>query len=223
MGGTTTSISRRSADRPKRNSLLGEPTIRQIEAHLKRREKRRDDLFDASRALRRRAQGIMGRIHEGRPVGVEIAGLARSARTLAQRVRGEAGSDRGLAHDALQESAEAILLDCVVRGATFPSPKSLGLGPEEYLGGLGDLVGEMRRLTLSALSEGNVPLAREHLREMESVFRALLRFEGPRAIIALKPKQDAARSILEKTRGDVALAEVLSRAGVRSQLPGDTG
>lgn len=159
----------------------------------------------------------MARIHEGRGVHDEIVGLARSARALAERAHGEAGGDRGLAHDALQESAEAILLDCVVRGATFPSPRDLGLGPEEYLSGLGDLVGEMRRLTLSALSTGKLEDAEERLREMESVFRTLLRFEGPRAIISLKPKQDAARSILEKTRGDVALAQVLARAGVRTR------
>ncbi|MCI4357665.1 MAG: hypothetical protein L3J95_04775 [Thermoplasmata archaeon] len=217
MGGTTTSTSRRSADRSARGSLLGEPTVREIESHLKRREQRRDDLFEASRSLRREAQGIMGRIHEGRRVDDEIVTLARTARALAERVRGDGGGDRGLAHDALQESVEAILLDCVVRGSSFPSPKELGIGPEEYLGGLGDLVGEMRRLALTALSEGKLPGAREHLREMESVFRSLLRFEGPRAIVSLKPKQDAARAILEKTRGDVALAEVLARAGVRSR------
>ncbi|HEV2166369.1 MAG TPA: hypothetical protein VGS23_05265 [Thermoplasmata archaeon] len=209
------STSRRSADPRGRGPLLEEPTVREIETHLKRRERRRDDLFDESRRVRRQAQGIMARIHEGRGVRREITGLARSARALAERARAEPGGDRALAHDALQESAEAILLDCVVRGATFPPPSELGLGPEEYLSGLGDLVGEMRRLTLSDLAAGRLDDAEEHLREMESVFRTLLRFEGPRAIISLKPKQDAARAILEKTRGDAALARVLDRAGVR--------
>jgi predicted translin family RNA/ssDNA-binding protein len=50
-----------------------------------------------------------------------------------------------------------------------------------------------------------------------------LRFEGPRSIISLKPKQDAARSLVEKTRGDVALAEVLHRAGAgRASTEGRT-
>lgn len=214
------STSRRSADRSAPAALLGEPAIREIETHLKRRERRREAIHDASRRLRREAQGIMARIHEGRRVDGEIATLARSARSLAARLQGESGGDRGLAHDALQESAEAILLDCVVRAAPFPSPKELGLAPEEYLGGLGDLVGEMRRLALTALSSGRIVEARERLREMEALFRALLRFEGPRSIVSLKPKQDAARSILERTRGEVALAEVLERAGVRPREPG---
>ena len=155
----------------------------------------------------------MAKIHEGQPVGPAIEEIGQAARTLAGRVRGEWAGDRSVAHDALQESVEAILLDRVVRGGTFPSPRALGIDAEEYLGGLGDLVGEMRRLALSALSEGNVAKARERLAEMESVYRALLRFEGPRAIISLKSKQDTARALLEKTRGDVALAEVLARAG----------
>ncbi len=78
---------------------------------------------------------------------------------------------------------------------------------------MGDLVGELRRLALASLSEGDVGGGRVRVREMEELFRTLLRFEGPRAIISLKPKQDSARSLVEKTRGDVALAEVLHRAG----------
>ena len=47
---------------------------------------------------------------------------------------------------------------------------------------------------------------------MEAVYRTLLHFETPRAIVPLKPKQDQARALLERTRGDVTMATVIARA-----------
>jgi translin len=157
----------------------------------------------------------MARIHEGRPVAGEIARIAREARALAARVQGGGAADGGLVHDALQECVEAILLQRVVERRSFPSPKELGVAPEAYLAGLADLVGEVRRLALAALAEGALDDAVRYLALMESVYRTLARFESPRAIVQLKPKQDSARALVERTRGDVALASVLARAGAR--------
>ena len=114
---------------------------------------------------------MMARIHEGRGVHDEIVGLAgigpraRGARSRGSR-RVTGARPRRPARERRSDPARLV-----VRGATFPSPRDLGLGPEEYLSGLGDLVGEMRRLTLSALSTGKLEDAEERLREMESVFR----------------------------------------------------
>ncbi|HEV2429281.1 MAG TPA: hypothetical protein VGV64_05485 [Thermoplasmata archaeon] len=219
MEGTTTSDSPRSArgGRPRRSPLLGERAIRSIERHLMRRERRREELFEESQRLRRAAQGAMARLHEGRSIEAEIRSIERGARALARRGHRKGRGEAGLAHDALQEAVEAILLDRVVRGEPFPSPEDLGVPPEEYLAGLGDLAGEVRRLALAALSQGSPEEARRRLAEMESILGILLRFETPRSIVPLKPKQDSARALVERTRGDVTLAEVLHRAGLKGR------
>lgn len=41
---------------------------------------------------------------------------------------------------------------------------------------------------------------------MEDIFTALMRFDYPDAIVAVRRKQDVARSLLEKTRGEFAVA-----------------
>jgi translin len=51
---------------------------------------------------------------------------------------------------------------------------------------------------------------------MESLYHTLLGFETARAIVSLKPKQDTARALLERTRGEVTMARLLHRAGLRS-------
>jgi len=152
----------------------------------------------------------MGRVHEGRDVSADLAEIRREAADLSDWLRREGRGEEGLAFDALQESVEAILLGAIVRGEELPGPDSLGVDPEPYLSGLGDVVGEVRRLALDRLGAGDLAGAEAHLATMDHLFRTLLRFETPRSIAQLKPKQDSARSLVERTRGDVIMARVLS-------------
>lgn len=205
-----TSGSRRSARRPPLPRTLPERELKAVEAHLERRERERDRLFERARALRRHAQAAMTRLHDARASAAELDALLAEGRALARSVAGS--PDAGLAQDALQEYVEASLLSAVRDGAPFPTPRALGVGPEAYLLGLGDLVGELRRLALSALGEHRVEEAARLAALMEAVYRTLMRFEAPRGIVALKPKQDQARGLLERTRGELALARLLERA-----------
>lgn len=150
----------------------------------------------------------MRRIHAGEDPAVELRALSVRARDL-QRHPETAG---GLGEDALQEYAEARLLEAVARRRGLPTARALGIPLEPYLLGLGDLVGEVRRLTISAMGREDLDEAEDLLVLMEDLLHALLRFEAPRSIVSLKPKQDAARGMVEKTRSELALARVLRKA-----------
>lgn len=195
--------------------------LRSIERHLARREDRRRDLYERARVLRRLAQHTMTRIHAGtaRPSGVQE--VRRELARLAQDLPKVYAGDEGLAEDALQEGVEAILLAAAVEGTPFPTPDELKVPPESYLLGLGDVVGEVRRLALAELTRGDVVRAGERLALMESLYHTLLGFETARAIVSLKPKQDTARALVERTRGEVTMARLLHRAGVPLSGPED--
>lgn len=154
----------------------------------------------------------MTRIHEGAHEAALVAELRRGASELVAELRGPLQEEASLAQDALQECAEALLLEAVVRGAPLPGPTDLGIPPEPYLLGVGDLVGEVRRLTLRALADGRIERAEHDLALMEKLYHDLMRFDAPRSIVAMKPKQDTARALLERTRGDLTLAQMLERA-----------
>lgn len=158
----------------------------------------------------------MTRLHAGSAPPTEVARLRRDLALLAKELPRKYPGDESLADDALQEAVEAILLAAAIDGAAFPAPEQLGVAPEPYLLGLGDVVGEVRRLALAELARGDVVRAGERLSLMEALFHTLLGFETARAIVSLKPKQDTARALLERTRGEVTLAKVLHRAGVRA-------
>jgi predicted translin family RNA/ssDNA-binding protein len=154
----------------------------------------------------------MTRLHDGQEVDRELAEIRRATREFAESLRGEARGDESVGHDALQEAVEACLLAAIVRRETLPSPADLGVEPEIYLLGLGDVVGEIRRIVLRHLMRGDLDPAEAHFALMERLYHVLMRFEAPRAIVALKPKQDTARALVERTRGEVTMARLLHRA-----------
>jgi translin len=209
-----TSGSRRSGSAPRRGvvPLLSEKAFFGIERHLADRERRRAELSERARRLRRAAQTAMSRLHEGQAIERELAQIRQETIALVRWIDRHAPSDAGLAHDALQESVEASLLHALHRGRRLPTPTALGVEPESYLSGLADVVGEVRRLILQDLSDGRVAAAEKRLALQEALYRLLLRFETTRAILPLKPKQDSARGILERTRGDVTMGRLLDRA-----------
>ena len=111
--------------------------------------------------------------------------------------------------NSLQEAAEAAIVHSMVKGERLPHPDDLAVTYPAYLLGLCDSVGELRRFALSALKEGNYEEAEDRLESMERIYLAISQLHYPKAIVAVKSKQDQARGIIERTRGDVALADRL--------------
>jgi translin len=182
-----------------------------IEAHLRQRELRREELYQRARRLRRLAQSTMTRMHAGTGPPPDVGEVSRGLLELADWLRREGRGDEGMAMDAMQEAVEAILLGAANAGEPFPGPGDLGVDPEPYLLGLGDVVGEVRRRVLDRLGRDDLPGAEAELVLMERLTHALLRFDTTRAIVPLKPKQDTARALLERTRGEVVMARHLVR------------
>lgn len=110
----------------------------------------------------------------------------------------------GFLRNGFQELAEAHILWKINDGEEPNPPEELGITPSSYLLGLADVVGELRRSSLDALTEGDLEKARVYLKKMEMIKDNLMRFDYPKAIVPLKHKQDVARDLVEKTRGDLA-------------------
>ncbi len=191
---------------------LSEGVLGEIEAHLRQRELRREELYQQARRLRRLAQTTMTRLHAGSATASEFASVRTTLTELSDRLRREGRADEPLVHDALQEAVEASLLGAIVDGQALPGPSDLDVEPEPYLLGLGDVVGEVRRLVLERLGHEDLAGAERYLELMEGLAQALMRFDTSRAIVQLKPKQDQARALVERTRGEVVMARFLARA-----------
>ena len=113
----------------------------------------------------------------------------------------------GYVEDALKEYTEASAVLAVAEGTPLKGPEELGVGAAPYLNGLAEVVGELRRLILDGLRRGDFSRCEELLGIMDDIYTVLVAVDYPDAVTrGLRRSTDAARSILERTRGDLTLA-----------------
>jgi translin len=113
----------------------------------------------------------------------------------------------GFVHDAQKEYAEARVTFALIAGQEVPSPEDIDVEVAAYLNGMAEAVGELRRHLLDALREGDIEHCEETLDIMEEVYGNLVTFDYPDAMTGgLRRTTDNVRGILERTRGDLAVA-----------------
>lgn len=178
-----------------------------LQARLDEKDTVREIAIKSSRAVIRLSGGIVHGIHRRE----DVEELYAEALDEVHRLRSllEDHPDiwaSGLVGDALSEIAEASILMAVARGEDLPDPDELSIPMTSYLLGFADSIGELRRFCLEELRNGDVEAATDYLEMMEDMFIVLMRFDYPDALVAIRRKQDIARSVLEKTRGEIAVA-----------------
>lgn len=181
--------------------------IEGIESRLDEKDAVRELALKSSRTIARLAGEAIRKIH----LHEDVADLLREVRDR----NGELSSAlqdhldvyyAGYVENAHQELSEVAILHSIVNGKALPTPNDLEVTDKAYLMGLGDVVGELRRFTLDALKRGDTKSADKHLQQMEDIFTMLMRFDFPSGLLAIKRKQDIARRLLERTRGEIAVA-----------------
>jgi translin len=114
----------------------------------------------------------------------------------------------GFVHDAEKEYAEARVTLALISGqGALPGPGDVEVELSAYLNGLGEVVGELRRYLLDVIRTGDIARCDEVLDVMDEIYGALVTFDYPDAMTGgLRRTTDSVRGILERTRGDLAVA-----------------
>lgn len=135
----------------------------------------------------------------------------------------------GYTQDALKEFVEANATCALIKNQPLPNPKALGVEYNTYLNGMAEVVGELRRRCLDILRHGYSAEAERLLTLMDDIYSILVTMDYPDAITnGLRRQTDIARSIIERTRGDITFSlrgEHLERAilHLSEQISGDGG
>jgi len=170
----------------------------------------RDRTLKRSRELIRYCANSIRATH--RDDDEEATKLLRSAQSIAAEMVSEARQlpdiyFAGYTQDALKEYSEAHLTRALILGEALPAPQALDVENAAYINGLAETVGELRRYALDALRRGEVATSEKMLDMMDEIYTGLLTVDFPSAITrGLRRNTDIARSILERTRGDVTTA-----------------
>ncbi len=181
--------------------------IEEIESRLDEKDEVRELTIKSSRTIARLSGSAIQGMHRGQNVGGALQETREEILKLRSLLKDHPDLyHTGIVENAMQEACEAFLVHSILEGEQLPGPRDIGVTDTAYLLGLGDVVGELRRFSLEHLRRGDIKLASSFLEKMERILDALMRFDYPTALVALKRKQDIARSLIEKTRGEVAVA-----------------
>ncbi len=187
-----------------------EQIVEEVDDSLDDKDTVRELAMKSSRAIRRLSRKVIQSIHNGEDAE-EIRDTLNEAFKEVSKVKSIIEGHPELYHagflrNGFQELAEAHLIWALSQGEELKPPQELDITPSSYLLGLGDTIGELRRMALDELTEGNLEEAKEVHSKMERIRNLLMGFDYPKAIVPLRNKQDMARTLVEKTRGDIANA-----------------
>ncbi len=113
----------------------------------------------------------------------------------------------GFVHDSEKEYCEAAMVLAALSDEALPTPEELGVYPVAWINGLAEVVGELRRHVLDLVRMDRVEEAERYLEAMDNIYQTIMSFDYPNAISqGLRGRSDAARGLIERTRGDLTNA-----------------
>ncbi len=116
----------------------------------------------------------------------------------------------GFVQDAEKELVEANIVLSIKKGEAFPRFEELGVLYTTYLNGMGEAMGEVRRMLLDCIRQGELRNCEGLLNLMEEVYYFLSSLLYPDAITGnLRRTVDMIRGVLERSRGDLTLAMMM--------------
>ncbi len=185
-----------------------EEIAREIESELDDKDSVREIAIKSSREIVRTASRIIMALHRREGCSDSIRKIKEEVWHLRSLLLNEYPDlfYAGFVQNALQEYAEAMLLNAYLKGEELPGHRELNINPGAYLMGMGDFVGELRREVLESLRSGDFKTAEKNLHTMEKIYEILMQFNYPSGLVPIKQKQDMARALVEKTRGEITIA-----------------
>ena len=181
----------------------------QIRKRLDTKSQGREKGLRSSRqAIRECANSIRATHRAEWELAQELMGAARRSLDDAQTAM-EPFPDiyyAGFLQDAEKEYAEARSTYALITDGELPTPEELRIGDAPYLNGLAEAIGELRRHALDIMRHGELARGEELLRAMDDIYYVLVSMDYPDAMTGgLRRTTDVARSIMERTRGDLSL------------------
>jgi len=120
----------------------------------------------------------------------------------------------GLIYNALAEYVECNVLYDIVVNNNVRSHNDLDVPIQPYLQGLGDVIGELRRLILTSIMKERIDEAINFLKIMEYVYEALKKLHYPEALMqGIRHRVDIARRLIDDTKA--FLIDIKSREELR--------
>jgi len=175
-----------------------------INAVLSRREDLRDRMIKMGRDIIKLSGWAINSVHRGLldEVRQYIEQMDKLVREFLELAESDSFlRESGFTYNVLAEYVEAKLFYSIVVEGKLLSPQQLGVYEVPYLQGVGDVLGELRRLALDFMRDGRLAEAEKLLEIMESMYYELRALEYPDALMpGVRHKVDVARRLIDDTK-----------------------
>lgn len=178
--------------------------IKSIDSYLSERDKVREEAIRLSRDVVRSAGWAVTAVHKGdmEEAWAHLAEAEEKTRRLLEITKPYPELYySGMVYNAVSEYVEARVFIDLITGRGLPGPEELGVQPVPYLQGLGDVVGELRRLALEMVRRERFDVAWKLLEAMEQIYLQLRGLDYPDALApGIRRKADTARRLVDDTK-----------------------
>ncbi|WP_394296113.1 translin family protein [Methanocaldococcus vulcanius] len=173
--------------------------------YLANKDEVREEVLKLSREITRDCAMLIRRIHkenDGREFEEELNKIAEKIKNLNSLATFPEFVN--YLSTPQQEFVEALSLYEIKFNNKIPRYKDVEfVRKENYILGLADVVGELRREVLEAMKDDNLENVDRFFRFMEDIYEFLMNFDYYHVVDNLRRKQDICRGILERTHGDI--------------------
>ena len=188
--------------------------VAEIQQDFEAKDKAREIGLSLSREVVRTCGTAIRHTHRGDID--KAAKLLEAARESLEEIELQLADHPDIYYSGFVEHAQQEFVECAIvhrllsktgGGDNLPSSSELGVTNAAYLNGLGDVVGELRRHILDLIRQDMPQDGDRFLDIMDEIYSTLMMFDYPDAITrGLRRKSDVARSLIERTRGDLTNA-----------------
>ncbi len=186
-----------------------------IQGHLDQLETAREEILQKSRMIIRKCSAAIKELHRGQHSGSRqlLNEISTELHALQEMLEKQPDLNQmgNYLQTVEQEYAEASLFLAFMEKKTrLPTPSELKVSVSNYLNGMADFIGELRRYCLNQLKMGNLGDAERAFIVMEEIFDYMMSIDAANAILpGLRRKLDSNRGTISRTREDLARARMM--------------
>ena len=186
------------------------PQIKEINNELEALQKRQDQVMALSRSIVRLAGETITSMH-AKSIPQARSRLLRLKKMIASLRKIEGGFEY-YSMQAHQEYVEAHVLYTIIARGTVPGMRELGEESVNYMLGVMDVVGELKRECFEEMRKGNLSVAKRHFEVMQGIYDSTLHMRFANSVLPnFRKKQDVARIQLESTGSELLRLDAIGR------------
>jgi translin len=182
----------------------------EIASKLSEKQKNFDTVMDTARQIIRLAGQSITMLHN--EATADAVKKIKEMKSLVERLQNTDADFRYNSLQAYQEYTEAMCFYWIKTQAKLPRVSDLEVPYDAYLLGLMDVVGELKREVLEALSKNNIKSAESYLTLMKKIYDSSRSIRFAEAVLpGFRRKQDVARIQIEGAGSEILSARHAKR------------